>query len=202
MANKCIIIVLVSILIILMYLLNKKENINETDKFVPNEEQIQQCGFNKENLEKIKQNIATLQSEMNNNFSFNKLLDPKIESLIKENIDIITTYTPGQVNCLLNQSEKNKLCESLQLFQMLQSQHIDLNNVINKYVMSVLKLRKYLLKNMIYNLNKECTNVSDKKKLIETHITEFNKTITRMFQVFYIYPSERGDIFKYTLNML
>ncbi len=194
MANKGVIIVLVVIVVIIAYMLNKKENMSKKDEL------IQKCGLNKDNMDKIKENIKIIESEINNNFSINKLMDPKIEKLIKENIDIITSYTPEQMNCILNQTpeSKQKLCNSLQMSQMLQSQHTDANKVIDKYVMSVLKLRKYLLKNIIYNLNKECSNITDKKKLIEAHITEYNKTITRMFQVSYIYPSEYKDI----LNML
>jgi hypothetical protein len=194
MADKGVIIVLVMVVIIIAYMLNKKENMSKKDEL------IQKCGLNKDNMDKIKENIKIIESEINNNFSINKLMDPKIEKLIKENIDIITSYTPEQMNCILNQTpeSKQKLCNSLQMSQMLQSQHTDLNKVIDKYVMNVLKLRKYLLKNIIYNLNKECLNITDKKKLIEAHITEYNKTITRMFQVSYIYPSEYKDI----LNML
>jgi hypothetical protein len=194
MANKGVIIVLVVIVVIIAYMLSKKENMSKKDEL------IQKCGLNKDNMDKIKENIKIIESEINNNFSINKLMDPKIEKLIKENIDIITSYTPEQMNCILNQTpeSKQKLCNSLQMSQMLQSQHTDLNKVIDKYVMNVLKLRKYLLKNIIYNLNKDCLNITDKKKLIEAHITEYNKTITRMFQVSYIYPSEYKDI----LNML
>jgi len=191
MADKGVIIVLVVIVVIIAYMLSKKENMSKKDEKI-----IQKCGLNKDNMYKIKENIETIQTELKKNFSIQKLMDPKIEKLIKENIDIITSYTPEQMNCLLNQTPESKqmLCNSLQMSQMLQSQHTDANKVIDKYVMSVLKLRKYLLKNIIYNLNKECSNITDKKKLIEAHIKEYNKTITRMFQVSYIYPSEYKDI--------
>ncbi len=112
--------------------------------------------------------------------------------------------TNEEILCLYdNMDEKNYIdikkklyCSEMKNISDMNDMHIKVNNVLNKYISTLVKLRKRMLNLQIYVINKDCTNIINKKNKFQNLVNEYNKSMKRMFQLLYIYSNEEKELLK------
>ena len=163
------------------------------------------CG-NQDKINKIKTNIESIgkyRENMRN--SNNKLdgltdifMDDKVYTLIDETINIFTSMTNDEMYCFYNNTMdnmyKNKQCRSIQQLSNMNDMHSKINKMVNKYINILIKLRKRLLNVQLFVVNKDCTNITNKKNKLDDMIKEYNTSLKRAFQLLYIYPNEQKKL--------
>jgi tetrahydromethanopterin S-methyltransferase subunit B len=179
-------------------------------KTISFEDAFKKCG-NLDKINKIKTNMENIEEYVNNmknnvkkyNNKIDELtdifMDDKVYRIIDDTINIFSSMTNDEMFCFYNNIygefiNKNRLCKKIQELTNMNDMHSQINKIVNKYIVLLVKLRKRLLNAQLFIVNKDCKNITIKKNKLEEIINEYNKSLKRAFQLLYIYPNEQKEL--------
>jgi len=173
-----------------------RKSFDDVLKICGNQDKINKIMTNMESIGKYQQNIRNSNNKIDGLTDI--FMDDKVYSLINETINIFSSMTNEEMYCFYNNTidstNKNKQCRSFKELSNINDMHSKINKIVNKYINILVKLRKRLLNVQLFIINKDCTNITNKKNKLENIINEYNTSLKRAYQLLYIYPNEQKQL--------
>ena len=179
-----------------------RKSFDEVLKICGNQDKINKIMTNMESIGKYQENIRNSNNEIDGLTDI--FMDDKVYNLIDETINIFSSMTNDEMYCFYNNIYggngnygdlfKNNQCRNIQELSNMNDMHSKINKIVNKYINLLVKLRKRLLNVQLFIINKDCSNITNKKNKFDNIIREYNNSLKRAFQILYIYPNEQKQL--------
>ncbi len=108
------------------------------------------------------------------------LMDDDVNQIINDSVNKFTGVPYEDLYCIYASHNKLNTCDKFSQLNQLNPIHNQINNILDKYIGSIKAIKNHLLNTLVYIINKDCTNIANKKNMLSAHIAELNRTFAKI----------------------